>query len=83
MFQLHFLILYEKYLKDFVRTRKFPKTSCDSFPYDGGHIHFFTYRDIFELMQAAGFSAKPIGPINNQIDYEFKESTVWILGEKR
>jgi 2-polyprenyl-3-methyl-5-hydroxy-6-metoxy-1,4-benzoquinol methylase len=76
-------ILYEKYLKDFVRTRKFPKTSCDSFPYDGGHIHFFTYRDIFDLMQVAGFSAKPIGPFKNKIDYEFKESTVWILGEKR
>jgi len=76
-------ILYEKYLKDFVRSRKFPKTSADSFPYDGGHIHFFTYRDIFELMQAAGFSAKPIGPLKNQIDYEFRESTVWILAEKR
>lgn len=76
-------ILYEKYLKDMVRNRKFPKTSCDSFPYDGGHIHFFTYRDIYELMQAAGFTARPIGPIKNQIDYEFKESTAWILGEKR
>jgi 2-polyprenyl-3-methyl-5-hydroxy-6-metoxy-1,4-benzoquinol methylase len=75
-------ILYEKYLKDFVRSRKFPKTSCDSFPYDGGHIHFFTYRDIFELMQGAGFRTKPIGPFKNQIDYEFKEATVWILGEK-
>ena len=75
-------ILYENYLKDFVRTRKFPKTSGDSIPYDGGHIHFFTYRDIFDLMQIAGFNVKPIGPLQNQIDYEFKESTVWILGEK-
>ena len=76
-------ILHEKYLKDMVRNRKFPKTSSDSFPYDGGHIHFFTYRDIYELAQFAGFKTKPIGPLNNQIDYEFKESTVWILGEKR
>jgi ubiquinone/menaquinone biosynthesis C-methylase UbiE len=76
-------ILYEKYLKDFVRTRKFPKTSDDSFPYDGGHIHFFTYRDISKLMQSVGFSVKPIGPLQNQIDYEFKESTVWVLGEKK
>jgi ubiquinone/menaquinone biosynthesis C-methylase UbiE len=76
-------ILYEKYLKDFVRTRKFPKTSGDSFPYDGGHIHFFTYRDIFELMQEAGFRAKPIGLYKNRFDNEFKESTVWILAEKR
>ena len=75
-------ILYEKYLKDLVRNRKFPKTSSDFFPYDGGHIHFFTYRDIYELMQSAGFRAKPIGPLHNQIDYEFKESTVWIYGEK-
>jgi FkbM family methyltransferase len=75
-------ILYEKYLKDLVRTRKFPKTSGDDFPYDGGHIHFFTYQDLIDLMRKADLKTKSIGPYKHQFDYEFKEATVWILAEK-
>jgi 2-polyprenyl-3-methyl-5-hydroxy-6-metoxy-1,4-benzoquinol methylase len=75
-------ILYEEYLKNFVRNRRFPKTSGDSFPYDGGHIHFFTYQDIYDIMNLAGFKAFPMGPYKHRFDYEFKESTVWVLGEK-
>jgi 2-polyprenyl-3-methyl-5-hydroxy-6-metoxy-1,4-benzoquinol methylase len=75
-------ILYEEYLKNFVRNRRFPKTSGDSFPYDGGHIHFFTYQDIYDLMNQIGFRAFPMGPYKHRFDYEFKESAVWVLGEK-
>lgn len=34
---------------------KFPKTSLDPELYDGGHIHFFTYKDMHLLLQEAGF----------------------------
>lgn len=34
----------------------FPKTSLDPQLYDGGHIHFFTYKDIHRLLKKAGFS---------------------------
>jgi 2-polyprenyl-3-methyl-5-hydroxy-6-metoxy-1,4-benzoquinol methylase len=75
-------ILYEKYLKDLIRLRRFPKTSDDPFPYDGGHIHFFTYRDVYKILQQSGFKATAIGPNKDRFDYEFKESTVWVMAEK-
>ena len=75
-------ILNENLLMSFVRNRRFPKTSGDSTPYDGGHIHFFTYEDIFDLMKKVGFNFKPIGPLKDAFDYEFKESMAWVLGKK-
>jgi methionine biosynthesis protein MetW len=75
-------ILYEKYLKDFVHTRNFPKTSADQLPYDGGHIHFFTYKDIYQLLEKSGFKVTAIGPYTDRFDFEFKESTVWVMAEK-
>jgi len=75
-------ILQEGLLKSFVYNRRFPKTSGDSFPYDGGHIHFFTYQDIFDLLKAVGFTFTPIGPLKDAFDYEFKEPLAWVLGKK-
>jgi SAM-dependent methyltransferase len=34
---------------------QFPCTSGDPTGYDGGHLHYFTYRDVRELMRHAGF----------------------------
>jgi len=34
----------------------FPKTSQDSGSYDGGHLHYFTFRDIKKLLSNAGFT---------------------------
>ena len=76
-------ILQERLLKSLVHSKRFPKTSGDSFPYDGGHIHFFTYQDVFDLMKAIGFAtSEPIGPLRQEFDYEFKEGMVWVLGTK-
>jgi len=75
-------MLNEDLLKSFVRNRRFPKTSGDSFPYDGGHIHFFTYQDIFDLLKFVGFTFTPIGPLQDKLDYEFKEPMVWVAGKK-
>jgi ubiquinone/menaquinone biosynthesis C-methylase UbiE len=75
-------ILNENLLKSFVRNRRFPKTSEDSVLYDGGHIHFFTYQDVFDLIKDVGFNSTPIGPLKDAFDYEFKESMAWVLGKK-
>lgn len=36
-------------------TGEFPKTSTDTEHYDGGHIHYFTYRDIELILKKYGF----------------------------
>jgi methionine biosynthesis protein MetW len=35
--------------------KHFPKTTVETIPYDGGHIHFFTYQDLIDLMVEVGF----------------------------
>lgn len=35
----------------------FPKTSLDRSLFDGGHIHFFTFKDLELLLKSAGFKA--------------------------
>ena len=37
---------------------EFPKTSHDKFSYDGGHIHYFTFKDIRKLLKNNGFKIK-------------------------
>lgn len=45
----------------------FPKTSEDDSLYDGGHIHFFTFKDIRILLTEIGFrSLKEEGIINKE-----------------
>lgn len=43
-------IRFTNHLTDLVIRGKFPKTSTDASLYDGGHIHFFTYQDMIELL---------------------------------
>lgn len=45
----------------------FPKTSLDNDLYDGGHIHFFTYQDLYNLLKKHKFSIlKKEGIINKK-----------------
>jgi hypothetical protein len=50
---------------------------------DGGHIHFFTYQDIYDILMDAGFDSEPVGPLRHRFDYEYKEAIVWVLGRKK
>ena len=50
---------------------------------DGGHIHFFTYQDIYNILMDAGFDSEPVGPLRHRFDYEYKEGIVWVLGWKK
>jgi SAM-dependent methyltransferase len=54
-------IRYYGFLLALARGR-FPRTSGDPEGYDGGHLHYFTFADVGELLEAAGFEAvEPFG----------------------
>jgi len=48
-------IRYWHHLFDIVCKGKFPKTSNDTGYYDGGHLHYFTYKDIQNILETEGF----------------------------
>lgn len=48
-------IRYIYHLNRLIFKGRFPKTSADNCGYDGGHIHYFTFTDIEQLLQQAGF----------------------------
>lgn len=76
-------ILCWRHIRSLVTTRRFPKTSSDPDLYDGGHIHFFTYRDVTDLLRSASFrTVDDIGPMANSALREFREPLVWILARK-
>lgn len=61
----------------------FPKTSLDPEVYDGGHIHFFTYKDIHLLLENAGFSEVVDEEIINKEKRGWKGRLVQsIIGQK-
>ena len=49
-------IRFIDFLKRILLNGQFPKTSQDHGSYDGGHIHFFTFKDIRDLLSANGFN---------------------------
>ncbi len=48
-------IRYWHHLYDLTFRGIFPKTSSDEEHYDGGHLHYFTFRDIEKLVEKRGF----------------------------
>ncbi len=48
-------ILQWRKLITLVFSQSFPRTSGDPMGYDGGHLHYFTLRDMEGLLRAAGF----------------------------
>jgi len=48
-------IRYWHHLFIFVIKGRFPKTSNDTEHYDGGHLHYFTFKDCEELLKSYGF----------------------------
>jgi SAM-dependent methyltransferase len=54
-----------------------PKTSGDVEGWDGGHVHYFTSRDIFELLVKVGFDVDIIKGLYNR-----KLKRRWLFGEK-
>lgn len=48
-------IRYLKHLSTLFFRGRFPRTSIDEEGYDGGHLHYFTFRDIEAILKGAGF----------------------------
>lgn len=76
-------ILWWRHIRSLVVRRRLPKTSGDAYPYDGGHIHFFTYRELYDLLKDAGFrETQPAGPASGGLLYEFRDPMAWVRGVK-
>lgn len=59
-------IRFWDHLKCLVFKGKFPITSEDKSAYDGGHIHYFTFSDIKEILINAGFTITFVAGIINR-----------------
>lgn len=70
-------------LRTLLMQKRFPKTSCDRELYDGGHMHFFTYRDVDSMLKDVGFKGvKAVGPLSGGFLHEFREDMVWVEAKK-
>lgn len=49
-------IRFIDYLNSLFLQGKFPKTCLDRGGYDGGHIHYFTFRDVRGILERSGFA---------------------------
>ena len=60
---------------------KFPLTSGDQEHYDGGHIHYFTYKDIIDLCTDKSSKIKKYG-INTKYMIEFLSGGILVKAKK-
>lgn len=49
-------IRYWQHIFSLVIKGRFPRTSDDTEHYDGGHLHYFTYNDIEQILNNCGFN---------------------------
>lgn len=76
-------IRYWHHLFDIVIKGKFPKTSTDTDHYDGGHLHYFTYKDIENILENEGFKiVKKSGVFGRDIIKEFLSPGVVFKAKK-
>ena len=60
----------------------FPRTSYDPVGYDGGHLHYFTSRDMKNLMEQHGFAVTRIdGICGDRRTWKYRLA-VFLLGQK-
>ncbi|MDI3501051.1 MAG: hypothetical protein PWP22_822 [Thermoanaerobacter sp.] len=73
-----------KYLFSLIFKGKFPKTSDDTELWDGGHLHYFTFKDIEELLKSNGFKiVKKCGVFGRNVFKELLSPGIVIKGVKR
>lgn len=74
-------IRYWKYLFSLIFKGKFPKTSDDTELWDGGHLHYFTFKDIEELLKSNGFKiVKKCGVFGRNVFKELLSPGIVIKG---
>lgn len=76
-------IRYWHHLFDLAVKGRFPKTSGDAEHYDGGHLHYFTYKDIEMILEKTGFKiVKKSGVFGREILKEFLSPGIVIKAKK-
>ncbi len=76
-------IRYWHHLFDLAAKGRFPKTSGDTEHYDGGHLHYFTYKDIEMILEQTGFKiVKKSGVFGREIFKEFLSPGIVIKAKK-
>lgn len=74
---------YWKHLYDLVVCGRFPVTSKDNLMYDGGHIHYFTFKNIKEIIERYGFIVtKKMGVFDRNYCTEFLSSGIVVESVK-
>jgi len=89
-------IRYLKRILQLVFTGRFPGTSGDPVGFDGGHLHYFTSRDVAELMRQAELrTERTVGVIPSRrlavlrafakvrLVYEWLSPGIVVIGRKR
>jgi len=76
-------IRFSNHLYELLLKGRFPKTSTDISQYDGGHIHFFTFNDLIDLVKKNGFLIEEIEGVINKTRRGWKGRILeFIFGKK-
>lgn len=76
-------IRYWHHLFDLAIEGRFPRTSGDTEHYDGGHLHYFTYKDIETILKKKGFKiVRKKGVFGREILKEFLSPGIVIKAKK-
>lgn len=76
-------IRYWQHIFSLIFRGKFPKTSDNKEHYDGGHLHYFTYKDIESILKSCGFHiTEKCGVFNRNIFKEFSSPGIVIKAIK-
>jgi 2-polyprenyl-3-methyl-5-hydroxy-6-metoxy-1,4-benzoquinol methylase len=75
-------IRYLRNLRTLLFNGTFPHTTTDSFVWGGGHLHYFTRKDLASLLQSAGFTQIEFLINPNQFTRSFKRLLIRkLIGE--
>lgn len=75
-------IRYWYHIMSLVVFGRFPKTSGDNEAYDGGHIHYFTRKDIENLLRIHGFGIVPSSFFRRTVLGDYRYPGITIKAEK-
>jgi len=76
-------IRYWRYLFSLIFKGRFPKTSNDTELWDGGHLHYFTFKDVEDLLTKYGFKIiTKRGVFGRDFLKEFRSPGILIKGAK-
>jgi methionine biosynthesis protein MetW len=75
-------IRYFLHIASLVFLGRFPKTSEDTEAYDGGHIHYFTRKNLEDILRSHGFRIVKISFIRNCFIGDFRYPGVFVKAKK-